>query len=325
MLGNVNKKAWGSEKFEFPAQPLSLSKTWGTAFRLFKNTLEKVWYIPAIFYGILFMLGLWGGNDTHFVSSLHHFIHFISNQSIPLPVILLLIVAGLTSFVIVYMLILFVKAVIMHRMYNLTTDKPTIGLWQSCKKVFHKLPNLIVAELILLALLSVGALCVFIPYLFWHTQSGLEYKNTPHLFIAIMFIIGMLWIIAWSIFRLFAIIFIPLILFDNQNSWEAIKSSCSLVRKRWWRTFLCFIVPPIYYMVILMLILIPIFLLASLLHSIAGDFTWVPGIIKSGTAIVKLFIRILLLLYLYSLQLILFNDYKIRHELESVIGDASSK
>jgi hypothetical protein len=196
--------------FEFSKTKLSILEIWAVSFKLYKQTIAKVWYLAFLMLLVLhtsmmisakMRLPMPAGQAAKQAASAAQAVNPLAHLTL----------SGVLINVIGILLSLFIMAVILHRIYNLAT-KPDFSLTASINFVLSKYLIIFSCMLLLYVAVSVGILLFII----------------PGIFLGILF--------------LFSLLFI---LFNDAGWLSAIKKSCQLVWGNWWRTFAVFIVPAV--------------------------------------------------------------------------------
>ncbi len=189
--------------FTFSKTKLSIFEIWQASFKLYRQTVIKVWYLAllmfvALNFGVLFNAKI---SPTAITRK-------AGQAAVPAP-FSNLTVSDILIYIIGVILAIFIMAVVLHRIYNLATN-PNFNLAASVKFVLSKYLVIFSCMLLVYLAASVGLFLFIVPGI----------------------VIG--------IFFLFSLLFI---LFDDAGWISAIKKSCQLVWGNWWRTFVIFMVP----------------------------------------------------------------------------------
>jgi hypothetical protein len=136
--------------FEFSTRKLNIPEIWKASFKLYKQTLSKVWYLA--FFMILILLGC-------FNIAIKTYIPNQALEHVQKPTFHFSPIAAI-CYIIAIIIGLFLISVILHRMYNLVTD-PKYSLQKSLYFVLSK--YLIIFSCVLVVYIAtVGGFLLFI-------------------------------------------------------------------------------------------------------------------------------------------------------------------
>lgn len=190
--------------FKFAERPLSIGKIYGQGFALYQETFSKVWYL--IFASVV-LIGI--------AQAASNMILPVGGELTKLSPVKQLIFGG-TSLISFFVGTYFM-ALVMHRMYALAASAASgslggapVKMSNSCKVASSKWLLLAMANLLILTAFLLGIIAFVLPG------------------------------IAAVVFLVFSTL---AILIDNRSFFAAVKTSCQLVWKNWWRTFTVLLLP----------------------------------------------------------------------------------
>lgn len=287
---------------KFSEQPLSITKIWQAGFGIYKATFAKVWYL-------LFAIGIMTSGSLLLPKTFSHNSVLLNHPLITSKTF------GLIALVMLMLVGLYLGLLLLHRIYRLIVAKDE-PLKNSSKIVLKKYGTCIL-NLIYVMLIFIGIMLVFclvlagIVLLFFLIKTFIPalaawfigaQKLMTWIGIALL-VIG--FVCMFVITEAVLIATFPLILFENNSAWSAIKKSLQLAWGNVWR-----VVAGVYFPV--SIIMLPFFII-NLIISINYPQN---AILSYSYYIAYIVIHAFLTVPLQqSLVLAQFNDLKLRRKI----------
>lgn len=228
--------------FQFATVPLSIPQIWRAGIKLYKATFNKIWYLLLIFLGI-------AASGTIILRVLK----FSPQQQAPMSLMWYASIAVITLLTLVG---LYMHLLLIARIYNLinAADEPLkIACKLAWKKYGRYILYLICVVLLIFAIViafGIVAAIIFLPFfllkLFVPAFAAWLISAKQLAIIATIILaalIAMPFICMYAITFLVFIFGAPLILFEDQSAWSAIKMGFKLIWGKYWRVITGIYVP----------------------------------------------------------------------------------